>query len=215
MFQGEGYRAFGERYGMAVDETRFPAAVAGAAPLLEDREDAQYDEASFVAYAQRILELMGAAGPGLDACAREIVDEWARCHHFELYDEVPSVFRELARGGIRIGLISNTNRSLTSFESHFDLQGLIAGAVSSSDHGLMKPHPSIFEAALELVGASAVDAVMVGDSVRHDIEGALRAGMRAVLLHRGHEEHPLARALAERGVATISSLRELPSLVFR
>ena len=30
----------------------------------------------------------------------------------------------------------------------------------------------------------AADAVMVGDSVRQDVEGALRAGMRAVLLHR-------------------------------
>ena len=56
----------------------------------------------------------------------------------------------------------------------------------------MKPHPSIFEAASQLVGVEAADAVMVGDSVRHDVEGALRAGMRAVLLHRGEGPHASA-----------------------
>ena len=38
----------------------------------------------------------------------------------------------------------------------------------------MKPHPSIFEAALRLIGVPAAEAVMVGDSLTHDIEGATR-----------------------------------------
>ncbi len=50
---------------------------------------------------------------------------------------------------------------------------------------------------------------MVGDSLRQDVEGALGAGMRAVLLHRGDGEHPLARELATRNVPVISSLDEL------
>jgi putative hydrolase of the HAD superfamily len=112
--------------------------------------------------------------------------------------------------GIRIGLISNTQRCLASFQSHFELQGLIAATVSSFEHGRMKPHPSIFTAALERLAVPAVDAVMVGDSVRQDIEGALGAGMRAVLLHRG--DNPPARA-AELGVPVIKSLRELPPLL--
>ena len=74
----------------------------------------------------------------------------------------------------------------------------------------MKPHRSIFEAALARVGASAAEAVMVGDSVRQDIEGALAAGMRAILVHRGGDVP--ARA-SELGVAVIRSLRELPDLV--
>ena len=42
----------------------------------------------------------------------------------------------------------------------------------------MKPHPSIFEAALKLAGVAARESVMVGDSLAHDIEGARRVGMR-------------------------------------
>ena len=75
-------------------------------------------------------------------------------------------------------------------------------------------YDSIFQAALQLVNVEAADAIMVGDSVRQDVEGALRAGMRAVLLHRGQEAHPELSQLAERGVAVIGSLRELPGLIF-
>jgi putative hydrolase of the HAD superfamily len=99
---------------------------------------------------------------------------------------------------------------LSSFQSHFELQGLIAATVSSSEHGFMKPHPSIFSAALQLVNVDAPDAVMVGDSMRQDVEGALRAGMRAVLLHRG--DRPPERA-NELDVPVIQSLRELPPLL--
>ena len=111
---------------------------------------------------------------------------------------------------MRIGLISNTQRCLTAFQSHFELQGLITATVSSFEHGYMKPHLSIFSTALARVGARPEEAVMVGDSIRQDIEGALRAGMRAVLLHRG--EMPPSRAI-ELGVPVIRSLAELPNLV--
>ena len=104
--------------------------------------------------------------------------EWAACQHFELYDDVPAVLRSCRQAGLRIGLISNTHRCLASFQSHFELQGLISATVSSSDHGFMKPHPSIFSAALQLLGVAPAEAVMVGDSLRQDVEGALRAGMR-------------------------------------
>ena len=210
MFRGEGYRAFCARHGMDVDEAKFTAAVASAAPLLDAPEDAPYDAEVFVVYTRHIIEQMGGRGPHVETCAREISDEWAACRHFELYDDVPPALRRLAAAGIRIGLISNTHRCLTSFQSHFELEGLITATVSSSAHGFMKPHPSIFSAALQLVGVRADDAVMVGDSLRHDIEGALRAGMRAVLLHRG--EAPPARA-SELGVPIIRSLDELPTLI--
>jgi putative hydrolase of the HAD superfamily len=153
---------------------------------------------------------MGGRGPNVDDCSREIYEEWAACQHFELYDDVPAVLQTLAKAGIRIGLISNTQRCLTSFQSHFELQGLIAATVSSFEHGYMKPHPSIFSAALERLNARPDEAVMVGDSIRQDIEGALRVGMRAVLVHRG--ETPPARA-SELGVPVIKSLSELPPLL--
>ena len=49
----------------------------------------------------------------------------------------------------------------------------------------MKPHPSIFQAALTQAGVIAEESLMVGDSLMHDVLGARRLGMRAVLLSRG------------------------------
>jgi FMN phosphatase YigB (HAD superfamily) len=51
--------------------------------------------------------------------------------------------------------------------------------------------------------------MMVGDSVRQDVEGAVRVGMRAALLHRANTPHPMAAELAGRGIPVIRSLREL------
>lgn len=211
MFRGEGYRAFGERHGIALDASAFEQGVASAASLLENPGET-YDAEVFVQYAAHIIEQMGGgSGDRVKVCAREIYDEWAACHHFELFDEVPAVFRELAGAGMRIGLISNTHRSLASFESHFELTGLIAAAIASSEHGYMKPHPSIFEAALRLMDVPAAEAVMVGDSIRQDVEGALGVGMRAVLLHRAVEPHPRERELSARGVPVVRSLSEVAS----
>jgi putative hydrolase of the HAD superfamily len=204
-FRGEGYQAFCARYGMAVDPSRFERAVASAAPLL-DTDDPKYSDEIYIAYTRGIIEHMGGEGPMVDACAREIYAEWAACQHFELYDDVPRVLAALAARGVRIGLISNSHRCLVSFQSHFELQGLITSAVSSSEHGFMKPHPSIFAAALQLVDVQPHEAMMVGDSVKQDVDGALAAGMRAVLVHRGEGRHPMERDLAGRGVVVISSL---------
>jgi HAD superfamily hydrolase (TIGR01662 family) len=217
MFQAEGYRALCARHRIDVDAATFDAAVASAAAILDDPDGAPYDAEIFVAYTRHIIEQMGGADGGapeaIDACAREIYAEWAGNHHFELYDDVPAVLRQLTAGGIRIGLISNSHRCLETFQSHFDLREFVAASVSGADHGYMKPHPSIFRSLLDRMAVAPVDAVMVGDSISQDIEGALRAGMRAVLLDRGERAAPRAEELRERGVPVIRSLTELTSLV--
>ena len=140
-------------------------------------------------------------------CHREIYDEWAACSHFTMYDDVPDVLRSLHASGVKLGLISNSHRCLASFEAHFELRGLFAVTVSSIEHGYMKPHRSIFEAALSGADVSASESIMVGDSLTHDVDGARRLGMRGVLVARSG---PTA---APPDVPVIQSLRELPALL--
>jgi putative hydrolase of the HAD superfamily len=111
---------------------------------------------------------------------------------------------------LKIGLISNSHRSLASFATHFSLEGLIHGAVSSSEHGYLKPHPSIFEAGLRLLDVDPGESVMVGDSYSHDIEGARAVGMRGVLVLRSPDE-PFASAVE--GVPVVRDLSELTKLL--
>lgn len=213
MFRAEGYERFCAKHGMDVDPSLFDPAVESAASVFERAGDAPYDAEIFLEYTRHIIEHMGGAGATLDACARDIYDQWAACQHFDLYEEVPAVLGAISAGGLRIGLISNSHRCLESFQSHFELRGLIDTTISSPDHGFMKPHPSIFREALQRLGVQPTDGMMVGDSVRDDIDGALRAGMRAVLVHRSPGRHPRADDLAARSVPVITSLRELMPLL--
>jgi putative hydrolase of the HAD superfamily len=212
-FQGEGYQAFCRRHGVDVDPSLFNQAVASAGALLDMPEDTPYDDDIYIEYTGHIIEQMGGRGVGVREAAREIYAEWAACQHFELFPDVPDALRALRKAGVRIGLVSNSHRCLASFETHFELQGLISATVSSSEHGFMKPHPSIFKAALALMEVDAADALMVGDSVRHDVEGALRAGLRAALVHRTDTPHPSQREMARRGVPIIRTLGELMTLL--
>ena len=63
---------------------------------------------------------------------------------------------------------------------------------------------------------AAGESVMVGDSMRHDIDGARQIGMRAVLVRRaGPDSSPLQKSLADGydDVPVITSLHELPALL--
>ncbi len=214
--RGAGYRDFCARHGVTVDPALFQAAVAQAAPVLDHAADQNYDAQVFIDYTRAIIEHMGGAGPGANEAAIEIYREWAACHHFFLYDDVEPCLKALSAAGLQIGLISNTHRSLEAFASHFELEGLIAGSVSSSEHGYLKPHPSIFEAAMKALGVTAAESVMVGDSVKHDIEGARQVGMSAVLVRRtdgvGSPLQPDLDAGFDE-VRVIASLTDLPGLL--
>jgi HAD superfamily hydrolase (TIGR01509 family) len=203
-FQAVGYHETCTRHGLIVDTARFDAAVVGALSML-DAADPLFNPQVFIDYTAKIIELMGGdptlAGPP----AREIYDAWAVDHHFTLYDDVDSTLRTLQANGYRLGLITNGHRSLASFQSHFELDGLIDVTLSSREHGYMKPHASIFRAALELAETRPEDAVMVGDSYAHDVLGAEAVGMTGVLIARTGERP------ANVASPVIASLTELPS----
>jgi HAD superfamily hydrolase (TIGR01662 family) len=206
-FQGPGYADFCTRHGVVVDPDRFMDAVRAASSTLH-AEGSAYDPAVFIDYTCRIIEAMGGSGPGVIEAAKELYEAWPACKHFTLYEEVPDVLRELRGDGYTIGLITNTQRSLAEFERHFALDGLFSFAISSFDHGYMKPHPSIFEEALRRGRVAAAEAVMVGDSVPHDITGALRLGIRGILVARSG-----LSTGAPADVPVIQTLRELRPLL--
>jgi len=57
--------------------------------------------------------------------------------------------------------------------------------VTSTAVGYEKPNVHFFRRALE--GVAYDDAVMIGDNYRADVEGALNAGLRAVLVRKENE----------------------------
>jgi putative hydrolase of the HAD superfamily len=197
----EGYRRLGARFGLDLDPARYEAARIAAVVDLERHPELDHDEEIWIAFTIRIIEGMGGAGGDARSAAVEMVRAWEHSHNFELYDDVLPVLEELRRQGLKLGLVSNTARDLDHFVAH---HGLDVDAVVSSGHfGKTKPHASIFEFVLERLAVPPALAVMVGDSVDDDIDGALALGMRAFLLDREGR-------FPDRG-DRLTDLRELPA----
>jgi len=208
-FQAEGYRRACAAHGIEIDPAKFDAATAASSFILDEVEEQIYRHDVFIHYTASIIEKMGGRGAKVTDVAREIYDQWSVNHHFELYEDVAPMMDELRKRTLIVGLISNSHRSLDAFREHFSLADVISVSVSGAEHGFMKPHRSIFERALERANVAAADTLMVGDSFKHDIEGALNAGWRAVLLKRSGE---VPDALPD-GLPVITTLADLFPLI--
>jgi HAD superfamily hydrolase (TIGR01662 family) len=178
----EGYVRCGERHGLALDASRYTAARDAALVDLKRHPELDHDEEIWVAFTERIVCGMGGSAPAARACAEDLTSRWQHHENFELYEDTIPVLRELREKGLKIGLVSNSARDVREFARHHSLE--IDAGLSSFHHGKTKPHASIFRAVLALLEVEPEEAVMVGDTVEDDINGALAIGMRAVLVDR-------------------------------
>jgi putative hydrolase of the HAD superfamily len=178
----EGYRRLGERHGLTLEPVRYEEARLHAVEVVQQHPELVHDEEIWIAFTEQIMVGMGGEPGRCRVCAVAMVREWERHENFHLYEDALPVLDSLRRHGLRLGLISNGQRDLVEFAEHHRLEVDIA--VGSTDHGRIKPHPSIFERALEALGVGAGEAVMVGDSYADDIQGARALGIRAILVDR-------------------------------
>lgn len=96
----------------------------------------------------------------------------------------------LAAAGLRLGIISSAvyHSFLEWALERFSIRNDFVQVTTSASSGYYKSRPEIFWQTLELMGAEPAHSVHVGDSLRFDVQGAQRAGMRAVWLARpGHQ----------------------------
>jgi putative hydrolase of the HAD superfamily len=199
----EGYREAGARHGLTLVPERYAAARAAAIEDLEHHPELEHDEEIWIRFTEDIVRGMGGDGPRVREVAVAITDGWLHSANFELYEDVLPVLESVRAAGLRIGLVSNTSRDLGAFVAHFALD--VDAWISSGVHGKVKPSPTIFLAALELLGVEPEAAVMVGDSPLDDVEGARALGMRAYLIDRDGR-------FPERG-DTLPTLLALPALL--
>ena len=102
----------------------------------------------------------------------------------QLGDTTHAMLEALRGRGLKLGLVSNAIDP--PWLLHRDLEQLgvaerLDAAVFSSEVGWRKPHPAIFERALELLGGvEPGQALFVGDSLANDVGGAGALGMTTV-----------------------------------
>jgi phosphoglycolate phosphatase len=109
--------------------------------------------------------------------------------------------------GIRLGLVTNKpQRFIETILDHFSLSKLFGAAVGGDADVPVKPAPDMLFAAMQRLGASPNDAVMVGDSTS-DVESAHAAGIPAVILRGGYTNIAAEQLGAD---ALIDRLADLP-----
>jgi len=181
------YARIAARHGLTLDTTRYDQAREAAVVNLERHPELVHDDSIWHRFTEEIFVGMGGPEELASECATEIEQGWEVSENFELYEDVFPVLEELRRAGLRLAVVSNGIRDLTEFVAHHGLD--VDAIVDSRSHGRVKPHPTIFQNALDQLGVDAAEAVMVGDSLEEDVEGARALGMRAVLIDRT-DRHP-------------------------
>ncbi len=110
---------------------------------------------------------------------------------------VRELFLKVKSEGQKVGLASSAKGDeLEQYEKIANIEDLVEVETSSADAKRSKPHPDIFEAAVDRLGDSVKkeEVVIVGDSP-HDAEAAKRAGLKMVgVLCGGFPEKDLREA---------------------
>lgn len=103
-----------------------------------------------------------------------------------LYDGVLSVLSSLTSAGIMLGLITNKPRQFTlPLLKALDIDHYFFDVLCGDDLEFKKPHPLPVLTALKNLSVSAVQAIMVGDSIS-DIKSATAAGVKTVAVTYGY-----------------------------
>ena len=95
----------------------------------------------------------------------------------------PALLEALRARGLKLGLVSNAFDPGWLLHRDLEQMGLaqrLDFSVFSSEVGTRKPHPAIFERALEALGVEPENALFVGDRLFEDIRGAGELGMTTV-----------------------------------
>lgn len=134
----------------------------------------------------RVFHELLAHGPGVDralgdALHTTMLDTW---HAYA--DTVPTL-AALQEAGVRIAVISNVGLDVVHVLEREGIAPFADAVVLSKDVGSVKPDVEIFAAALNALDVPAHEALMVGDSGKDDIGGAV-LGMRTLILPRTRGE---------------------------
>jgi HAD superfamily hydrolase (TIGR01509 family) len=120
--------------------------------------------------------------------------------------------RALRERGYRCAIISSAvhHPFLEWAIARFGLAEAFGAIVSSASSGFYKSRTEIYTLAVDRLGIAPGEAIHVGDSYRFDVQGARRAGLRAIW----YADTVVAMAqVANEADATVADLATLPQVI--
>jgi putative hydrolase of the HAD superfamily len=174
------------------------------------------EEASF----QRLMELDQLVFDRLgypdlpESFFRDVDRAFRQRSAFFVFPDVVPALDAMQAAGLRLGVVSNWGwyapELLQTLElaRHFEIMSISARV------GYQKPHPAIFEHALDLLEVGPDEAIHVGDDPDADVLGARRVGIEPVLIdRRGRIDRPLGHGTETGQVPLIHDFGELLDLL--
>lgn len=188
---GESYAVIAARYGKTVTPAqlleRFRICFDGAPPLAFPDVPADQIEALERQWWKRLVAQVFEPWGGFadfDDYFDELFAYFARPEAWLLYPEVIETLAALKQRGLLLAVISNFDSRLLAILDGLHIGASFADIFVSSMVGSAKPQPRIFDVALARYGLTADQALHIGDSETHDLQGAKNAGVRALIIDR-------------------------------
>jgi putative hydrolase of the HAD superfamily len=174
------------------------------------------EEASFerlMALDRLVFERLGY--PALpESFFRQVDEEFRKRSAFFVFPDVIPALDALRAAGFRLAVVSNWGWAAPELLQALELASHFEVLSISARVGYQKPHPAIFEHALQLLDLPAGDVVHVGDDPSADILGARRAGIAGILIdRRGRLDTPLGAGAVVDGVPVVRDLADLLDLL--
>ncbi len=145
--------------------------------------------------------------PHSPTVARRMWELFKRNYFDSLFPDSLPILETLKKRGVPMGVVSNYGTHLLDLLPKLNIFDYFDFIIVSAIVGVTKPHPRIFEMAVEEAGVPSSQLLYVGDNPVDDVEGANRVGIEAVLINRPGREPNTAPKM-------ITSLLDIERIVF-
>ena len=174
-----------------------------------------FDPTEATSYQRSVdIDAMAIAELGLDPMPdgfyRRLAELFMVTSHWHIFPDAYETLPALKERGLVVGAVSNWVWNLPELLHALELVRHFDFIAASARIGFEKPHPRIFEWALEQAGVRPHEVVHVGDHVDADILGARQAGIQSILIDRNGR---YAADEVPDGTPVISTLDELLPII--
>lgn len=127
----------------------------------------------------------------------------------DAYPEVPEMLARLRQGGLKTAILSNGEpRMLAAGAKSAGIDHLLDAVLSVETVGIFKPHPSVYQLALDQLRVAA-DEIAFQSSNAWDVNGAATFGLRPVWINRFGAPAERLPGGAEHELENLSGLPDL------
>ncbi len=202
-FAGDVYATFAARFGSRLDAAeirrRFDVAFAAQERIDAEREHRTDEGRERERWQQIVYEVIDDCEDP-EGCFRALYDHFALPSSWRCDDDAAAVLTGMKARGYVVGMASNFDHRLRPIVAGLNDLTELDHLWISSEIGWKKPAKGFFAAVCRTFGMDPANVLFIGDDLTNDYNGALAAGMSALLLDpRGRFDVPAHHRIGRLG----------------